>query len=91
MANPKHVTLTPSTSGDVVVTGYASEVAVINVSGEAPIYFRIDGTAPTIEGDNCYVVPAGVGATTIIDGPAGNGVTVKAISASAVKVSVAVS
>jgi hypothetical protein len=78
----KHATLTAATV-DVVMfqQGTPTEIEVYN-RGSADIYFRTDGTAPTVAGDDCYVVSAGQ--SLVIDGAA----AVQLISASATAYSV---
>lgn len=56
----KHATLTANVV-DTVTTGaprYGQEVEVTN-RGTAELYFRIDGPAPTVGGDDCMVVMPG--------------------------------
>ena len=51
-------TLTAATVTTVTLTGAYSTVTVTN-QGTVPIYVRLDGTAPTVAGDDCLVVDAG--------------------------------
>jgi hypothetical protein len=37
-----------------------ADVEVINVDGAAAIYYRFDGNAPSVEGDDCHVLPAAI-------------------------------
>ncbi|MDQ1736542.1 MAG: hypothetical protein QOH56_2793 [Pseudonocardiales bacterium] len=61
-----------------------SNVEVLNRDAAAYLFFRTDGTAPTVAGDDCYVV--GPGAALRVPHP--NGQPVKLISASAIAYSV---
>ena len=50
----------------VYLTNPGFSVRVTNVSGVAPIYFTVDHPGgpcpvPTVGGQSCYVVPAGIG------------------------------
>lgn len=42
---------------------------VINVSGSAAVYFRTDGIAPTVQGNDTYVLPGVAGAYLDVDVP----------------------
>ena len=67
----KHATLTASTVDTVTVTpqGYTAgnpqtgnqyaALTVLNRDAALLIYFTIDGTTPTVAGDNTYVLPPG--------------------------------
>jgi hypothetical protein len=49
------------------------EVEVLNRDGAAEIWFTVDGSTPTVAGDNCYCLPAAIGALKVavaVDGPA---------------------
>lgn len=67
MALIKHGTLVADTVASVEVDGAPSTVEVLIVADPAPIYFRVDGTDPTVAGDDCEVVPAGIGAALVVD------------------------
>lgn len=55
-----HGTLTANTVDVVTLTGGAqANVEVLNRSATADIYFRTDGTVPTVGGTDCDIVPAG--------------------------------
>lgn len=51
----KHATLVAATV-DTVTLAAANEVAVTNRSSADTIFFRLDGTAPVVDGDDSYVV-----------------------------------
>jgi len=70
MARIKHGTLVANTPTQVDVGQGINTVEVTIVSNPAPIYFRVDGINPVIEGDDCQVVPAGVGASLGVATPA---------------------
>jgi hypothetical protein len=57
-AKVKHQTLGANAVDVVTLTAKFKAVEVLN-RGSVEIYFRIDGTAPTVGGDNCFVAPAG--------------------------------
>lgn len=73
-------------------TGIADveQVDVLNRDGTAEIYFTVDGTDPTVEGDNTEVLPAAIGALSVpVETTAKP--TVKLISSGTPKYSVRVS
>lgn len=41
------------------------QVEIINLTGDAIIYFTVDGSTPTVAGQNTYVLPAAVGSLTL--------------------------
>lgn len=102
MASVTHASLTGNVVSTVTVTsadaqsGWTatgdqprSKVGVMNRTGTAAVYFTTDGTAPTVGGANCYVLPAGaIGELVVVDETAGTGGTVKLISASAQDITV---
>jgi Chitobiase/beta-hexosaminidase C-terminal domain len=53
-----HETLAATTEDDVTITDPQVDVAVTNRSGSAEIYFTIDGSTPTVGGENTFVLPA---------------------------------
>ncbi len=87
MARIKHGTLTATTVATVTITPDADEIEVVNVDGAAAIYFTADGSAPTVEGDDCEVVPATIGVLRIST-PGDPPYTVKLISSGTPKYSV---
>jgi hypothetical protein len=56
-AKVKHQTLSANVVDVVTLTAKFKAVEVLN-RGSADIYFRVDGTAPTVAGDDCFVVVA---------------------------------
>ncbi len=91
----KHVTTAANPVATVTIASTATPrhtLTVTNRNGASEAYFTTDGSAPTLEGDNTYVVPAAVGATVTVpdDRAPGAPVTVIAISASATKLTVTV-
>jgi hypothetical protein len=85
MALIRHGTLTAATVATVTLTttGDSIEtVEVLNRSGGAEIYFRTDGTAPTVGGDDCEVLPASIGGVEVSVAPQ-ESLTVKLISSAA--------
>lgn len=82
-----HGTLTANTVTSVTLTSADGGVEVINRDGSAEIYFTIGSEpAPTVGGDDCFVVPALIGGYIAYIG-AGS-VTVQLISSGAPKFSV---
>lgn len=58
MAIRKTVTLAAGTAQTVTLAGIGDSVEVVNL-GADNVYFRFDGTAATVKGDDCFVVTAG--------------------------------
>lgn len=76
-----HGTLVAATVDTVTFTGIDfNEVEVLNRNGAAEIYFTVDGTAPTVGGTNCYVLPAAI-TSAIVGVPTTGATVVKLISA----------
>lgn len=69
MARIKHGTLVADTVTAVPIDENSGTVEVMIVASPSPIYFRVDGTDPEIEGDDNEVVPAGIGAAIVVDLP----------------------
>lgn len=85
--SPQHFTLTANTPTTATFDVDYAAVEVLNVDGSAEVYFTADGTAPTIGGTGCHVLPAAIGAVEVrvnMDGPT----VVKLISTGTPKVSV---
>lgn len=84
VSRSKHTTLTAATVDTVTLTGGWDAIEVMN-RGTDDIYFSVDGTTPTVAGDNSFVVRAAealvVPAKTVND-------VVKLISTSATAYSV---
>jgi hypothetical protein len=72
------------------INNRASGVTVINLSGEDVLYFTVDGSTPTVAGDDMYAVPARAGAALIVNKASESAITVKVISESAVTTQVAI-
>lgn len=64
-ARCEHSALTAATIDTVTVTAPQVEVCLTNRTGADEIYFTIDGTAPTVGGQNCFVLPAAICSRTI--------------------------
>lgn len=63
-------------------------VAVLNRSTTgADVFVRTDGTNPTVEGDDCFVVPAGARRTILAEGN-GNTVVRYIATAAGVKIEI---
>lgn len=81
-----HETLAMNTVDTVEFDVADREIEVLNRVGTDEIYFTIDGTTPTVGGENCYVLPAAMGSLKV---PVRASTTVvKLISASACEYSV---
>jgi hypothetical protein len=85
-ASPTHVTLTANTVTTVTLDRNYGSVEILNVDGSAAIYFTIDGSDPTVEGNGCNVLPAAIGSLTMWAGAATD--VVKLISTGTPKVSI---
>jgi hypothetical protein len=48
----KHATLVANTADSVTLTSRPTSVELRNFSSSAVIFFRLDGTAPTVSGDD---------------------------------------
>lgn len=56
----KHATLVANTADTVTLALNSGSVEVVNrASSGAGLFFTIDGTAPTVAGDDTFWVPAG--------------------------------
>lgn len=76
----KHATVAVAGTDETVnFSGNVQSVEVMCRDGAAEIYFTIDGTTPTVGGDDTYVVPASAGAALRVGSPPGTDV-VKLIS-----------
>lgn len=84
VARAKHATIAvANTAEQVTLTDLATkrgEVEVVNRDGVAAIYFTVDGSTPTVGGDDTYVLPAAIGSFTVRS-PANVAAVVKLVSA----------
>lgn len=88
MAHVHSGTLVASTVQTVSLDQPYESITVVNDTGTAAIYFRLDGVNPTVGGDDCYIVPAAItqetvpGITSIAENADGTipGSTIKLIS-----------
>lgn len=87
-----HGTLTASAVDTVTLSRAGAAVKIINRGGTNEIYYTLDGTAPTVGGDDCFVVPnqAGASDTRVNTQGASNTCVVKLISSGAMTYSVQV-
>jgi hypothetical protein len=69
MAHIVHGTLVAGVVTTVQLDEPFEDVEVLNRSGSAEIYFRLDGVAPTVGGTDCQVVPASISGVQV------NGIT----------------
>jgi len=79
MARIKHGTLVAATVATVTLTVDCRDVEVLNRTGDAEIFFTVDGSTPTVAGDNTHVLPAQIGSLIVAVPETGNTV-VKLIS-----------
>jgi hypothetical protein len=63
-------TLVANTQDTVTFVTPVVTVEVLS-DGAAELFFTIDGTAPTIGGQHCYVLPAGAPAARTVSRPGG--------------------
>ena len=54
-----HQTLGASTVDTVTLTGRNSSVEILNRDSSSTIYFTVDGTTPTVAGNETIVLPPG--------------------------------
>lgn len=74
-------TLTANTVDTVTLSDNASRIQVTNRSGASEIYFSIDGTTPTVGGDDTFILPAAIGSRVVSSDDVGVDITtVKLIS-----------
>ena len=92
----RHVTLAPTTVDTVTLDQERQWVTVLNRDGAYEIYFTVDGSDPSVGGDDTYVVAKAIGAEstarfpTEVEQPPGgeNEPVVKLISSGAAELSV---
>lgn len=78
-AKGAYATLAAATVDTVTFALDFDQVEVINRDGAAEIFFTVDGSAPTVGGANCFLLPASVGAA-IVGVPTNGPTVVKLIS-----------
>jgi len=61
VARITHGALVANVVTDVTFDYNASSVYVLNRSGAAEIYIRVDDVNPTVGGEDCEVIPAAIG------------------------------
>ena len=66
-AATQHRTLVADTVDTVTLDGDYSSVEVLNRATSGDIYFRVDGTAPTVGGAGTYIARAGESVALDID------------------------
>lgn len=84
----EHGTLVASVVTTVTVDKDADAIEVVNVDGVDAIYFTIDGTVPTVEGANTYVLPPSVSSRVVTPPRSGYETDVQLISVGAPNYSV---
>jgi len=89
MPDSRHLTLTPNTVATVTLDYDYDNVEIVNVDGTATVYFTIDGSTPTVEGNGTIVLPAAVsGWSTEYNRPRGSAAEVRLISTGSPKIAV---
>jgi hypothetical protein len=86
-AHVKHVTLVAATVATTALSADHKEVVVamkVPASSSTGLFVTVDGTTPTVDGDECYWVPPNVGAYVRL--PSGGADSVKVISSVADKI-----
>lgn len=78
--SPQTATLVANTVATLTFDTDFAQMEVNNVTGDAVVYFRFDGTAPVIGAAGCYVLRAEKGSVTIKPKTSGASV-IKLISA----------
>ncbi len=69
MARIKHGTLVANQVTHVDLPANSGTVEIMILANAAAIFFRCDGVDPAVDGDDCEVIPAGVGAALAVDLP----------------------
>lgn len=67
-ARAKHVTV-GAVAQAVSLTNDFEAYEIVNVDGAGRVYVRNDGVDPTVEGDECDVLPAAAGASILVPDP----------------------
>jgi hypothetical protein len=65
---------------DTVTFDHDCERVEVLSDGAAKLYFTVDGTAPSVGGQNTYVLPAGAANSKIVQVPTAGNTAVKLIS-----------
>jgi hypothetical protein len=81
------LTLVAATVATVNLPVNAGRVEVLNRDGAAEVYFTVNGTAPTVGGDDTHVLPAAISSVEV-NRPRSGDAVVKLISAGTPAVSV---
>jgi len=71
--------LAADTEDTVTLAGDRDTVEVINLDGAASIYFTVDNSAATVDGQNTFVIPAAIGSLEV-DVPTAGDTKVRLIS-----------
>lgn len=86
MARIKHGTLSAATPATVTLDADYDQVEILNRDSALEIYYRVDGTTPTVAGDDCYPVLPGQG--LLVSVPTAGATQVQLISSGTAKYSV---
>jgi hypothetical protein len=86
----RHGTLVANTVTTVTLDNDYREIEVINVDGASTIYVTVDGTVPTVGGNDTFVLPAAISSRVIVSRDGSNPTVVKLISTGTPSFSVSV-
>ncbi len=84
----KHAQLAAATVDTVTLSADYAEVEVVNRTGDAEIFFTVDGATPAVAGNDTHVLPAAIGGVTVNPNADGGNTVVKLISAGTPKYTV---
>lgn len=87
-ASPQYLTLTAGAVSTVEFDADYEWVEVLNLTGTADVYFRVDGQNPGVAQTGSEVVGAAIGASLTVPVPTASSTMVKLISAGTPKVAV---
>jgi hypothetical protein len=79
--------LTPNTEEEIRFADDVDEVEILSHDGAAAVYFTVDGTAATVKGTTCRVLPASI-SSAMVQPPTAGPTTIRLISAGTPSVSV---
>lgn len=88
MHDVKHATLVAATVTTLSLDAGYQSVEVLNRDGAAEVFVTVDGTEPTVEGEDCFALPATIGALEVPAELGGWVTEVKLISSGTPKVTV---
>lgn len=86
--SPQYITLTASAVSTIEFDLDCEWVEVMNLTGTADVFFRVDGENPGVAATGSEVVGAAIGAALTVPVPTAGNTTVKLISAGTPKIAV---